>query len=73
MTTITINKRTKEGKLLFEMAQFLAENSKGIVITEDAKSEKTHYNADFVKKVLDSSASKKRYEVKNVDDLWESL
>lgn len=70
MTTITINKRTKAGKLLFEIANLLSEKGEGVVITED---EKSPYNPEFVKKILESAASKKRYEVKNVDELWESL
>lgn len=37
MTTITINKRTKAGKLLFEMAKLLSEKEKSVVITEKGK------------------------------------
>lgn len=73
MTTITINKRTKEGKLLFEMAKLLSEKSEGVVIIEDIKKGKSPYKSEFVKMIKESAASKKRYEVKNVDDLWESL
>ncbi|MFA7446617.1 MAG: DUF2683 family protein [Flavobacteriaceae bacterium] len=73
MTTITINKRTKAGKLLFEMAKLLSEKEEGVVIKENDKEEKSPYNPEFVKEILDSAASKKRYEVKNVDELWESL
>lgn len=70
MTTITINKRTKAGKLLFEMAKLLSENTKGVVITEN---EEIVYDKEFVKKVKKSAASKERYRVENVDELWESL
>lgn len=70
MTTITIDKRTKAGKLLFEMAQILSEKSKDVIISE---SKESIYNAEFVKMVKESADSKKRYEVKNVDELWESL
>ena len=34
MTTITINKRTKAGKLIFEMAKLLSEKEKGVVSAE---------------------------------------
>ena len=33
MTTITINKRTKAGKLIFEMAKLLSEKEIGVVIS----------------------------------------
>ncbi|MDR6968135.1 hypothetical protein J2X31_002150 [Flavobacterium arsenatis] len=72
MTTITINKRTKEGKLLFEMAKLLSENSKGVVITENDEKEKSPYNPEFVKKVLNSHKNDKRVTIK-ADKLWESI
>lgn len=50
MTTIIINKRTKAGKLLFEMAKLLSEKEEGVVIKENNKEEKSPYNPEFVKK-----------------------
>lgn len=42
MTTITINKRTKAGKTLLELARMLAISNKGVTIDEDeADSPKT--------------------------------
>ena len=42
MTTITINKRTKAGKTLLELARMLAISNKGVTIDEDeADSSKT--------------------------------
>lgn len=35
MTTITINKRTKAGKTLLELARMLAVTNKGVIIDED--------------------------------------
>ena len=35
MTTITINKRTKAGKTLLELAQLLAISNKGVTIDEN--------------------------------------
>ncbi|WP_028298536.1 DUF2683 family protein [Olivibacter sitiensis] len=73
MTTITISKRTKAGKLLIEMAKLLSEKSDGIVITESEKELKSPYNPEFVKKIKESAANDKRYEVNDIDELWESL
>jgi hypothetical protein len=70
MTTLTINERTKAGKLLLEMAKLLSENSKDVVILESGE---VGYDAEFVEKVKKSAASKERYQVENVDELWESL
>lgn len=34
MITITINERTKAGKMLLELAKMLSSNNKGVIITE---------------------------------------
>lgn len=72
MTTITINKRTKAGKLLFEMAKLLSEKSKDVVIVENDEKKKSPYNPEFVKMIKESAASKKRTVI-NPDDVWGSL
>ena len=55
MTTITINKRTKAGKLLFEMAKLLSEKEKGVFINEE---EKPRYNKETEKVMKDARAGK---------------
>jgi hypothetical protein len=37
------------------------------------KKDKSPYNPEFVKMVKEAAASKERYVVENVDELWESL
>ncbi len=71
MTTITlkINEKSKAGKMLKDLIEFFSKDKNDVEIVP----EKSPYNAKFVKEVLNSVASKKRYEVKNVDELWESL
>ena len=55
MTTITFNKRTKQGKLLLELAKFLSEKEKGIVISED---EKPRYNKETEKAIEEAKSGK---------------
>lgn len=69
MTTITINKRTKAGKLLFEMAKLLSEKEKSVVITEKGKSP---YNPEFVAKIKKAEKRGNYIEV-NPNDIWGSL
>jgi hypothetical protein len=52
--------------------QFLKEFLKDDNSVEIIK-EKSPYNPEFVKMVKKSAASKKRYQVDNVDELWKSL
>lgn len=70
MTTITlkINNRSKAGKALEALLHVLA-GQPGVEIVK----EKSPYNPEFVKMIKESAASKKRIEVKNVNDLWASL
>jgi hypothetical protein len=70
MTTITlkINERTKVGKSFMAFIKAFSEKEKEIEIVPESV-----YNPDFVKMIKDSAASKKRYEVKNIDELWQSL
>lgn len=71
MTTITlkINERSSYGKALLELIKVGINEKKGIEMVE----EESPYNADFVKKVKESAASQERYEVKDVNELWNSL
>jgi len=55
MTTITINKRTKAGKLLFEMAKLLSEKEKSGVTIEE---EKPRYNNQTEKALKESRMGK---------------
>ncbi|SHG96398.1 hypothetical protein SAMN05444372_11252 [Flavobacterium micromati] len=67
MTTITVNKRTKAGKALLELAKLLSLNNKGVEIIEESP-----YNPEFVKKIIDAE---KRGNYKTIDpnDVWGSL
>lgn len=71
MTTIIINKRTKAGKLLFEMAKLLSEKEEGVVIKENDKKEKSPYNPEFVAKIKKSENQKGI--VIDPNDVWGSL
>lgn len=76
MTTITINERTKAGKIVLELAKMLSATNKGVSIDSELNStaviEKDNYNPEFVKMVLKSAKSKKRTVI-NPDDVWVSL
>ncbi|MBU3658340.1 MAG: hypothetical protein FGM14_00565 [Flavobacteriales bacterium] len=66
---LKINERTGKGKEFMQFLKEFLKDDKSIEILE----EKSPYNPEFVKMVKKSAASKKRYSVDNVDDLWESL
>ena len=70
MTTITINKRTKAGKTLLELAKLLATTNKDIEITDESS-----YSPEFVEKVLEAERNIERgnYKTINPEDLWGSL
>lgn len=70
MSTITIklNEKTKAGKSLHDIIDLFAKQP-GVEIIE----EKSPYNPEFVKMVKKSAASKKRYRIDDVNDLWASL
>jgi len=80
MTTITINERTKAGKIVLELAKMLSVTNKGVSIDSELNKtvvtvierEKDTYNPEFVKMVLKSAKSKKRTLI-NPDDVWGSL
>lgn len=71
MATITlkINERTGKGKIFMQFLKEFIKDEKSLEIIE----EQSPYNPEFVKMVKKSAASKKRYQVDNVDELWESL
>lgn len=71
MATITlkINERTGKGKVFVQFLKEFITDNKSVEIIE----EKSPYNPEFVKMVKKSAASKKRYQVDNVDELWKSL
>lgn len=70
MTTITINKRTKAGKTLLELAKLLSVNNKDIEINEESP-----YNPEFVEKILEAERNIERGNYKTIDpnDVWGSL
>jgi hypothetical protein len=80
MTTITINERTKAGKIVLELAKMLSVTNKGVRIDSGLnkttvtviEGEKDAYNPEFVKMILKSAKSKKRTLI-NPDDVWGSL
>lgn len=77
MSTVTlkINDETKAGKALLAVIEFF-KNQKGIELVDtsaNSVSEDGPYNPEFVKMVKKSAASKKRIEVKDVNELWDSL
>lgn len=71
MTTITlkINEKSTYGKALLELIKVGIDEKKGIEMVE----EETPYDPAFVKKIKESAASQERFEVKDVNELWESL
>jgi hypothetical protein len=47
--------------------------AKALKIPIKNQEEESPYNPEFVKMIKEAAASKKRYRVDNVDELWESL
>ena len=80
MTTITINERTKAGKIVLELAKMLSVTNKGVSIDSElnktavtvTERKKDTYSPEFVKMILKSAKSKKRTVI-NPDDVWGSL
>ncbi|PJR04178.1 hypothetical protein [Avrilella dinanensis] len=70
MTTITVDKRTKAGKLLLEMAKLLAEKNKDVIITEN---EKSRYNKETEKAIKEAKSGIGLIEAESVDELFEKL
>jgi hypothetical protein len=79
MTTITINERTKAGKIVLELAKILSVSSKGVTISEDglknniaSTEEKSPYDPKFVEKI---KRAEKRANYTKIDpnDIWGSI
>lgn len=68
--TIKINERSKAGKTLKDLIDMLKEQPGVEVINNEGESP---YNLEFVAMVKNSAASKERYRIENVEELWESL
>lgn len=75
MATIIVNKKTKAGKTLLELARILSENSKGITIKENSYT--SSYKVEFVEEIKERYAKIKNGETKteeiNPKDVWGSL
>jgi len=77
MTTITINERTKAGKIVLELARMLAASNNGVTIDSEldksvATNEESTYDPKFVEMVKKAHKSTKRTIV-NPNDVWGSL
>lgn len=76
MTTIKINEHTETGKAFMAMFEAFFKGVEGIEIVEDdynqVNEERSPYNPEFVKMVLDA---KERGDYKEIDpkDVWGSL
>ncbi|MBE7441868.1 MAG: hypothetical protein KF732_12690 [Flavobacteriales bacterium] len=68
--TLKINDKSIAGKTFLAFLKTFVAKEKAVEIVEEPKSP---YNPKFVEMVNNAEKSKKRYEVKNVDDLWASL
>lgn len=67
VTTITINKRTKAGRTLLELAKLLSVTNKDIEINEEST-----YNPEFVEKILEAER-RENYKTIDPNDVWGSL
>jgi len=70
--TIKIDKRSKQAKVFYEYLKTLP----FVEIEEKGKKKKSPYNPEFVKKVLESKKDIEKgnfIEIKDVDELWDSL
>lgn len=74
MTTITIkiNERSKKGKAFLEFAKTFFNDGIDVEIIESDSENKSTYNPEFVKMVLDAAKSKKRTVI-DPNDIWGSL
>jgi len=69
--TIKINKKSKAGNALISLLESYSDKP-GVKIIKE-KNDESPYDPEFVKMVKQAAANKKRYEVKDIDQLWESL
>ncbi|HUH50620.1 MAG TPA: DUF2683 family protein [Flavobacterium sp.] len=67
--TIKIDKSSKQAKAFYEYLKTLP----FVEIESSEKESESPYDPEFVVKILKSAGSKKRFEVSNVDKLWDTL
>jgi uncharacterized protein YrrD len=74
MTTITVNERTKAGKIVLELAKMLSVTNKGVVIDQKEEDQSVYSDA-FVAKIKRAEENIKNGETKtlNPNDVWGSL
>lgn len=73
MTTITVNKKSKAGKILLDLAKMLSEkNAKDVLISEKNVVGESPYDPEFVAKIEQAEKEADFVEV-NPEDLWGSL
>lgn len=74
MKTITVNERTKAGKIVLELAKLLSFTDKGIRIDQN-DADKSLYSDAFIEKIKRAEQNIKKGETKtlNPNDVWGSL
>ena len=72
MTTITINKRTKAGKILFELAGILADKDGSVSIIETVSNSKTP-NAKTLKAMKDAESKTYLISIKDKADFYKKM
>jgi hypothetical protein len=74
MTTITVNERTKAGKIVLELAKMLSATNKGVSI-DQKEGDQSVYSDAFVAKIKRAEENIKKGETKtlNPNDVWGSL
>lgn len=77
MTTITINERTKAGKIVLELAKMLSVSNKGVAIeTKENSSKKViakdEYDPEFVAMLKDRISNEKFTPI-STKSIWESI
>lgn len=72
MVTITINERTKAGKMLLELANLLAKSNTGVSIGNTGLNKPAGYNPKFVDKIKKAEKQKGK-KFNSAADLWESI
>ena len=74
MTTITINEKTKAGKIVLELAKMLSVTNKGVRIDQKEEDQSVYSDA-FAAKIKRAEENIKKGETKtlNPNDVWASL
>jgi hypothetical protein len=80
MTTITINERTKAGKIVLELAKILSLSNKGVVIEGNTivekpisnEKEEDFYDANFVA-MIKRRIAKEKFTPITTKSIWESI